>query len=205
MTFTFNIPAANNNPSSDQPLMENNFTAITNLINVDHIGFNTAPFTGQHKQVTFSNKNVPAQGSQTDPQSVLYTNNLSAGAFNTASASTVAELFYLNQSGSATTPISPFPVSIIKAFGQFDSAGNSLNTINLTATRNGGMGTYFYTMTMPSGVVNSVNYGVFVGLYANTPFTTTTAIVSATQFNIGIYNPSGVNSAIGFTVMVLQV
>jgi hypothetical protein len=53
--------------------------------------------------------------------------------------------------------------------------------------------------------VNSVNYGVFVGLYANTPFTTTTAIVSATQFNIGIYNPSGVNSAIGFTVMVLQV
>lgn len=53
--FSYNngIPAANNNPSSDQPGMLINCQSIQNLIGVDHITFQ-ANNGGQHKQITFN-------------------------------------------------------------------------------------------------------------------------------------------------------
>lgn len=73
MTYPINvnIPAANNDPADDQPLMQTNFANINSYLQVDH----TNPATtgaGEHKQVTFNSNNVPAI--PTSPP-VLFTNN----------------------------------------------------------------------------------------------------------------------------------
>lgn len=112
MTYTIGIPAANNNPSSDQPLMRDNFTAINNLIDIDHVTFNNTD-QGEHKQVTFNANHVPGV-SPTDPSSILYTN--------VGSASTVAELYYRNQNAI-------LPVTAIRAFGRFYTVTVSPPTI----------------------------------------------------------------------------
>lgn len=72
MSFTYSpsIPAANNDPADDQPLMQQNFASTSGLINVDHVGFNTAG-GGRHNQVTFDSNNVPAIFPVTPP--VLFT------------------------------------------------------------------------------------------------------------------------------------
>ncbi len=49
-TYNNNIPAANNNPSVDQPNMLTNTNSIDSIINVDHYSFETN-FDGTHKQV----------------------------------------------------------------------------------------------------------------------------------------------------------
>lgn len=200
MTFTFNtnIPAANNNPSVDQPDMLGNNVATDGIIAVDHISFN-ALNGGQHKQVTFNNKNVP--GAQTDPQSVLYTNNVGATAFNTASASTVAEMFYINQSGT-------LPISLLKAYGYFDNNGNPLNTFNCSSGAFvAGIG---YTITMPANIITGTDYGIVAT--ANFPVTPygvviRTQILSATQFILLPSTPAISGGAViqsSFTILVLQ-
>lgn len=187
MTFTFNtaVPAANNNPSVDQPDMLVNNQSTDGIINVDHISFN-AMNGGQHKQVTFNNKNVPA--AQTDPQSVLYTTNVIAAAFNTASASTVAEMFFRNQNAGGGN--NSLPISMIKAFGAFDNAGNSLNTWNLVLKAVGGhpsAGNYVFTM--PVGAVTGTSYLIFGTAQAQfgggfSHLICAYSIASATEFNI---------------------
>lgn len=57
-TFNSNIPAASNNPSSDQPLMLTNNQSTEGIIGIDHVTFNTLG-GGQHLQVTFNGNNVP--------------------------------------------------------------------------------------------------------------------------------------------------
>lgn len=44
MTFAYNsaIPASGNSPSADQPIMQANALSISNIIAVDHVGFNAA-------------------------------------------------------------------------------------------------------------------------------------------------------------------
>lgn len=69
-TYTTGIPAAGNNPSNDQPNMLQNTNAISNLLVVDHIGFNDSD-AGQHKKISFND--VASPGSPTDPLSYLYT------------------------------------------------------------------------------------------------------------------------------------
>jgi len=88
MTFSFfpSIPAPNNFPGDDQPLMQINFASIGGLIAVDHVGFNVVN-GGQHQQVTINNKNVPS--APTDPVSIIYTDS--------GSASTISQLLYRNQ------------------------------------------------------------------------------------------------------------
>ena len=54
MTFAYNqnIPFATNNPSNDQPLMEQNTNSIYSILNVDHYTFGTGPLgDGKHKQI----------------------------------------------------------------------------------------------------------------------------------------------------------
>lgn len=55
MTYTYNtgIPAANNDPSVDQPDMLINTQSINDLIGVNHITFN-ASNGGQHKAIVFN-------------------------------------------------------------------------------------------------------------------------------------------------------
>lgn len=160
MSFTFDdtIPFATNNPSADQPKMLANNVANLQIWDVDHVGFNAAN-GGTHLQTTFSSKNVP--GIQTDPISTLYTNNVTATATNTASASTVAEMFYRNQSAT-------FPISMIKAFGAFDAGGTSLNTWNMSATRTAAGN---YNIDLVPNAVTGFNYSVFLSNSGNNTFT----------------------------------
>lgn len=152
MSFTFSttIPAAANNPSVDQPDMLQNNVATNGIIAIDHITFN-ALGGGQHKQVTFNGKNIPA--AQTDPQSTLYTNNITvATGNNTTSASTVANMFFRNQSAI-------FPISMIRAFGAFDAAGNPLNSWNMSCTRTS---EGKYDITLATTAVTGVNFLVLL-------------------------------------------
>jgi hypothetical protein len=149
MTFTYNnaVPAANDNPSVDQPDMLINVQSTESLIAVDHISFNTAN-GGTHKQVTFNN--VAAPGAQTDPQSILYTK---AGT-----ASTKAEMFFRNENG-------VFQVSPIKAWGFADSGGNiigfqSLNVASITPA-----GTGRYNVVLTANAVNSNQFAIKVSSF----------------------------------------
>jgi hypothetical protein len=77
INFYNTIPATNNNPSNDQPLMLEDNQAIAQIWDIDHVGFNTN-FSGTHEQVTFNvNQSAPSIAGSA---SGLYT-NLSAGIF----------------------------------------------------------------------------------------------------------------------------
>jgi hypothetical protein len=168
MSFTYNnsVPAAANNPSNDQPDMLTNAQSVEGIINVDHITFNTLG-GGQHKQITFNNKNVPA--AQTDPQSVCYTNS--------GTASSVSQMFYRNQNGT-------FQVSPIKAWGLVDSAGNILGSQSLNIATVTPAGTGRYNIALSANAVNSTNFAVLV---------TGTVISSANGVQSG-YNITGVGT-----------
>lgn len=59
ISYTLGIPAANNNPSQDQPNMQTNNDHVKDIIAVDHVTFNQN-YSGQHLQVTFNSNNVPS-------------------------------------------------------------------------------------------------------------------------------------------------
>jgi hypothetical protein len=101
------VPAANDDPSDDQPVMLSNVEQSELIWDVDHVGFN-ADNGGTHLQTTFSSKNTP--GAQTDPQSVLYTAS--------GTASSVADLFYKNQNAT-------FRPNAIKAAGRIQCRANA--------------------------------------------------------------------------------
>lgn len=86
------IPATNDDPADDQPLMLQNFGSINTLINVDHVGFNNASY-GEHNQVTFASNNVPT--TPTAPP-VLFT-NIQDGNGNALPGS-LAQLFFYSGS-----------------------------------------------------------------------------------------------------------
>lgn len=188
MTFTFGIPAANNNPSNDQPLMRDNFTAISNLINVDHIGFNTAT-SGLHQQIHFPTFTAPTVINGTLTQgSLIYP---AAGVEDI----TRAQAYFKNDFNVA------LPLSLIKAFGRFDNAGNTVNAINLTAV--GGAGVF--TLTIPVGIVSGLTYSVFVATYSNAGATGVATNLLATTFDVKLFNSAGAAANIGFSVIVLQI
>jgi len=58
--FSYNtgIPAANNNPSVDQPNMQTNTNSINSILNVDHYNFNDNE-GGHHRQTTFVDQTIP--------------------------------------------------------------------------------------------------------------------------------------------------
>ena len=204
MSFTFDttIPNAPNNPSVDQPGMLQNNVSTNGILSVDHITFN-ALGGGQHKQVTFNGRNVPV--AQTDPQAVLYTNTVTATATNTASASTVSELFFRNQNAGVAN--NAFPISMIKAFGIFDSAGTPLNTWNMTFNAHSSAGNY--SITLPPNIVTGSNYLVIfsnTGNGSNSVIKGSYIINSATSFSFQFVNQTGTAFADpnSFSVLIMQ-
>jgi len=204
MSFTFydNIPAAPNNPSNDQPLMLQNNISQKAILAVDHITFGTAG-AGEHQKVTFNSRQLPP--AQTDPKAVLYTNTVSATATNTASASTVSELFFRNQNAGSGTDVYAFPISMIKAFGSFDGAALALNTWNMSAVRNS---VGVFTITLPANIVTGSSYQVFPSIGINSLNATREvfyAITNATTFQLAFRNASQVLADPDqFSVMVMQ-
>lgn len=96
MTFSyFNTPNASDDPADSQPQMNTNYSSISSLISVDHVGFNV-PSGGQHEQVTFNSNNPPA--TPTTPP-ILFINNQD-GAGNSLPGS-LSQLFFYSGSASA--------------------------------------------------------------------------------------------------------
>lgn len=159
---TFNyyptIPNPPDNPSFDVTLMQTNSGSINSIIGVDHLTFKQAQgggpgvSDGQHKQVTFANKNVPG-GTPTDPLSILYTNN--------GSASTNAELFFINNSATLL-------VSAVKAFGVFTTSLSPVTTFGNSfgcASISGSGATY--NITLNANIVTGNNVIVIPFLNSN--------------------------------------
>lgn len=94
-TFYSTIPAANDNPSVDQPLMLGNNSSVNGWVAQDHYGFNTSGgtnnFGGLHAQVTFAANNIPAGFSPP----TLFTNN--------DSANTPQLFYYTGSSGQSSS------------------------------------------------------------------------------------------------------
>lgn len=144
MTFTYDngVPAAPDNPSTDQPVMLTNAMSLASIWEVDHVGFN-ASSGGTHEQVTYSSKNTPS--AQTDPQSVTYT---ASGV-----ASSVSQNMFACQNGT-------FQLSAIRAWGYSTSAGIvASQSINVTSVVRNSAGTY--TITLATNAVSSANFAVF--------------------------------------------
>jgi len=144
ISYTRDIPDAPSDPSVDQPIMKINTNSTDDIINVDHYSFNQNE-GGDHKQVTFANKNVPA--AQTDPVSVLYTDS--------GTASSVADLFYRNQNAI-------YRPDIIKAAGVFTTQGTNgvlalptqqNNVVSITSSLSGTL----YTIALTANALNGTD------------------------------------------------
>lgn len=160
--FTFNtgIPAANNNPSVDQPDMLINNISTDALLAVDHVSFNSSgtggagASGGQHLQVTFNGKN--AASAQVDPISTLYTGS--------GTASTNADLFFRNASGI-------FRPNMIKAAGVFTTTTTTgavaldmgVNVSSISTPNSG----VTYTVNLTVGAVNGTTVMVFLNHSTN--------------------------------------
>ncbi len=196
--FTFNtgIPAAGNNPSNDQPIMQANNVADAGIWNVDHVGFNQNN-GGRHLQVTFNSKNTP--GVQTDPISTLYTAN--------GSVSSVAELFYKNQNAT-------FPISAIRAWALCTPAGIVGSSNVASVARTIGQPAGVFTVTLATGAVSNSSMGILVSMQS----TSTTVgpplrasiwqyIITGTgTFDLYFQTTGGTNiDPINFSFQVLQI
>lgn len=179
-TFNDSIPASNNNPSDDQPLMLTNNQNLPALLSVDHVSFNENN-GGTHKQITFIGKNTPA--AQTDPSSVQYTGS--------GTASTVADLFFVNQNGT-------FKVNPLRSFGVFQTVNvngavslvQSQNVTSVTSSTNGRV----YTIAIPVNIITGTNVMILLNL-ANDgtktwSFTANTLTVSIDNSSTGSVNLS---------------
>lgn len=123
--YNSNIPAANNDPSQDQPLMQTNYASIANVLAIDHVAFSNNQ-GGYHKKVTF-NANIGAPGIGSGV-SVLYS----------ASVNGAASLAIQNALGSyAITGLNPsigasgytcLPGGLILQWGFSNSPNSSVGT-----------------------------------------------------------------------------
>lgn len=197
--FTFNssIPAANNNPSVDQPDMLANNQATEGILNIDHITFNKNN-GGQHKQVTFNSNNVPT-GLPTDPTSILYTN---AGT-----ATNNADMFYAN--AVRTIQTSPIKAWAFASPGGV-AASQSVNIVSITRTA--GFAAGGFTVQMTANTVSGVNYAVLVStaVFKSGGPTGTIAgytIVDQNNFNLAFVNFGGsvFTDPLTFSFIVLQI
>lgn len=97
MSFSYDptLPNPPNDPADDVDQMQINSQSISDLISVDHVGFND-PSGGTHDQVTFSSNNTPA--TPTNPP-VLFTK---------LDGASLAQLFfYTGDAAHSSTQYSP--------------------------------------------------------------------------------------------------
>src|SRR5580693_942669 len=193
--YNANIPNAPDNPSYDQPLMQQNSQSINSIWSVDHVTFDGlagsgAPGSsaGQHLQVTFNGKNVPG-GAPIDPVSILYTNS--------GTASTIADMYFRNAN-------SIFPVNLIRAYASCDTNGTLLNSINVTSVvKNLAGGNIIFNVTLGTNVIHSSSFGVLVTPKVNALNPQVAGyynIGGPGTFNLNFRNNSGVQLAPdGFT------
>lgn len=142
--FTSSIPAANDYPGDDQPLMQQNFASTANLVAIDHVGFNTASTGGYHNKSTYV-----SQGS--DPSAVAGTDIV----YSKLSANSTQEVFVRKPTGAI------FELSLIKVYVLFTFTTPSTIAIadqqNVASVTVGGGN---ITVTFTNALANT-NYSIF--------------------------------------------
>ncbi len=187
MSFTFNdaIPAANNNPSFDQPEMLQNNISNALIWEEDHVGFNDGSgHGGTHTQLRFFQFASPTPPAGT-VDSVAYP---AAGVADASHAQ-----FYFKNS------LATFLVNSVKAWGSFVVTPSSTTLIDkyncsLSTNANGQIS----TITISSGVTASTSYTVIPFITGNT--TVTYSITGTSTFTLtnGI---AGIGQKISFIVL----
>jgi hypothetical protein len=131
-TFTFDtsVPAANNAPKNDQPIMQINNASTSGLIAVDHVGFNF-PNGGYH--------NIIHQTPQSDPVSIpsigqLYSKLLSGNTqlFYESSNGVITQLTGPNATLAASDGYTWIPGGILIQWGQVIQSFSSGSTTGTT-------------------------------------------------------------------------
>jgi len=189
-TFNSNIPAANDDPADDQPIMLQNNSSNAGIWNEDHIGFN-ATNGGCHKKITFDDNYVPTTPSGNI--SVLYTDN---GVADNASP----QVYWKNED--VTLPAMP-----VKAFGVYTISGTSVTSVNnfnidtLTRTSMGE-----YAVVLKSGSVSSTTFGILITTFgANRTSSYTVTGSGAFTLSFREAQQEIPRDPSGFTFAVLQV
>ena len=72
-TYTDNIPFSSNNPSSDQPIMEQNTNSINSVLSVDHSAFNTSDSSGGYHSIIHQPTTLNATTRTWDPVTRAFT------------------------------------------------------------------------------------------------------------------------------------
>lgn len=134
--YNLNIPAANNNPSQDQPKMQTNTNAINTLLSLDHFTFADGQ-AGRHKQVTLTNEAAPGLNGG---NGVLYANAVSAQS----------QPFWQNSIGSFQIPI--INAQSIVANGYRNLSGLIMQWGSTTAVSSSSGNTITFPIPFPSAV-----------------------------------------------------
>lgn len=135
MTFSYDptLPNPPNDPGDDVTQMQVNSASISQIISVDHVGFNAVSGGGFHNKVTFNANNVPVP--PVSPP-VLFTDTV-AGLpqlkYYSGDAAHSSDQYYLNQNaGNAFAQGSTFLFGgIILKWGFYEMA-NGVGTVNIT-------------------------------------------------------------------------
>lgn len=181
--FDNSVPAANNNPSEDQPLMLINNQSSASIWQTDHIGFGTDG-GGLHKQVTFAT-NQSAPSLTVDGVSGLYANLSSA----------LSQLFFQNStqnfqltglpvtnSGTNYGITTPWGITINFGTGTTNTSGNATVTyaiamstpvyfVNAMVNTGGSIPSASSNYTISVNNVGATTMGVKIFLAATTPAT----------------------------------
>lgn len=153
MSYVPGIPQGNQKPSTSRAQIAENFTQLNSQYGSsgDHVQFDAGTNNGKHK------RSVYVAGSDVTTSSAegsVYTKDAGAGRI---------ELYYRRESNGTILPL-----SLVKAFAVFDSAGalqNSFNVSSITVVATGK-----YVVNFSSALANA-NYGVLVSCPMSNTFT----------------------------------
>ncbi len=164
------IPAANDRPTNDQPIMQSNFASIKNLVDVDHIDFGNGNY-GMHQWVQMP---TPFSAGTTVPFPRIFTNIVdgrgnplpgSLPQFFMYNAGTDAQSAFQNNVN-ATNGSVMIPMGIILKWGNASFSGASTQVV-----------------VYPNAFPNAC-FGIFLGIV-------NTNII--TQNQITVLNNGGIN------------
>lgn len=124
------IPAANNDPADDQPIMKDNYSNISNFLSVDHIAPGTAN-NGYHSQVHFS-ANQAAPGLTTvvgTSAAVQYANTYSTQSW-PYWQNALGSFLMMGPSNASTNGYLTLANGLILQWGRVNGTHGSNNTFN---------------------------------------------------------------------------
>jgi len=184
MTFAdyiINIPAAGNNPSDDQPNMEQNTNAIPQVLAINHHAFND-PSGGRHTQVEMTNyASIPT--GLTINEGTIYTKqapNLSAG--------NESDIFYTPDMSGKEYQLTRTDTANYSKFGLFTNYVSPSTTFGGWTFLPGGL-IMQYGIIVPAGTVTTVAFPVTFPI-AVWSIQVTTVTTSGSNYGANVFSSS---------------